>query len=326
MPQLNENKYPQADLIADINAGTSFVKVKPERIGDLIYFDSTLPQAEPQDAAVVARKRKKTLLYGLGALIVIWAFFLLVFPEALFWPFILSCVVLIVALVILFRTVFTGFDYFVGTEGFAEYIFKKNRENVEKKEFRFDEGAILKFDSGAIYENRDVFKTRKASTWRMCFLGQPEHNDVAHQLYELVAAGWVGVQKDGHSGNAHADFMYQVDKMFTSIFLDKSRAAIEAGEEIPFYPVTREQAGSKTWILHSPVWLSKDAIRYVGDVYSGDNLKKISIQEGELWFKSLDPSAGLLQKMKQIKRVPLEFMGNQTAFETLLQELYGIKK
>ena len=48
MPQLNENKYPQADLIADINAGTSFVKVKPERIGDLIYFDSTLPQAEPQ--------------------------------------------------------------------------------------------------------------------------------------------------------------------------------------------------------------------------------------------------------------------------------------
>ena len=80
MPQLNENKYPQADLIADINAGTSFVKVKPERIGDLIYFDSTLPQAEPQDAAVVVRKRKKTLLYGLGVLIVIWAFFLLVFP------------------------------------------------------------------------------------------------------------------------------------------------------------------------------------------------------------------------------------------------------
>ena len=325
MPQLNENQYPQADLIAGINAGTSFVKVKPERIGDLIYFDSTLPQAEPQDAAVVARKRKKTLLFSLIALIVIWAFFLLCFPEALFWPFILSCVVLIVACVLLFRTVFTGFDYFVGTEGFAEYTFRKRRDNVEKKEFRYDEGSVLVFDSGAIYENRDEFNKRKASTWRMCFLSQPEHDDVAHQLYELVAAGLVGVRKDGKSGDAHADFMYQVDKMFTSVFLDKARSAIEAGEEVPFYPVTREQAGSKTWIMHSPIWLSKDSIRYVGEVYSGDNLKRIGIQEGDLWFKSLDPSAGLLQKIKQIKRVPLELMGNRKAFETLLNELFGLK-
>ena len=35
MPQLNETKYPQAQVIADINAGTSFVKVVPDNIGIL---------------------------------------------------------------------------------------------------------------------------------------------------------------------------------------------------------------------------------------------------------------------------------------------------
>ena len=317
MPHLKEKKYPQAELIADIHAGTSFVKVKPENIGELIYFDSTLPKEAP-DPSAVSRKRKRTLLYSLAALVVLWGVSLLVTPDALFWPFILTFVIITVALVILFGTIFSGTDLFVGTEGFAEYSFQKNRDNVEKKECRFDEGSVLLFTSATRYKN----EKRTGTDYCMRFMGKPDRGDIVNTIYRLDIGSKGFIRKDGQSGDAYPDFMYQVEKQFTTLFLDKARAALEAGEEVSFYPLRYDG----DWMLETPIRLSKEAIHYAGKVYVGEALKRVSIQSPpEIWFQSEDESAGLLKRMKHLVKVPLEIIGNRKAFETLLLELYGIK-
>lgn len=72
MPHLSEEEFPQSKLIADINAGTSFVKDKPDNIGELIYFDTTNPQAESLGDKTYRRNKAIDLLASVFVIAGIW--------------------------------------------------------------------------------------------------------------------------------------------------------------------------------------------------------------------------------------------------------------
>lgn len=320
MPQLSRKKYPQEQLIADIMAGTSFVKVKPENIGDLIYFDSTNPKAAGKDPAEYARRRKKTLIIGAAALVLIWAVTLLFSRDYLFWPIVLTVIDLVAVFSIAVNQSFTGTDYFVGTEGFAEYEFKGSRENVEKSECRFDEDTVLILHEAKVYKKDSYDHTK----YNFVVLGKPDSIGSAKPLFKRIGSYkyWV---KDGNCRQAGLDFMYHVEKQLTTLVLDNAHRKLDAGEEVLFRTVSREKPGSDDWAYGDVIGLSPDAIRFCGEVFEGESLRQIKVKDSNLVFKSRELASGVFGRRTGDKvRVPLDSVGNLKAFLILLNKLYGI--
>ena len=316
MPSLNETKYPQSSLIADINDGKSFVKVVPENIGDLIYFDSDEPRAEPLADSVYATRKIITAIISIALIAVIWYFL-----TSVGWQIVLSLAILFFGGLIFLGQGFGGDDYFVGTEGFAKYHFSKNRENVDsKEEHRYDDGFLLVHHEVKQYKNGSYDRTEFSFT----YIGKPNQEGIASTIAEEY--GSYDCEEGGNNtGEADYDYWCRIEDEITSKYLIAAQNLLDAGHSVPIF-VTLKQ-NDNTWKTGAVIHLAPGVIKYGDKTYTQEDLKRVYIDKGVVYLEDNNYSSKLMGLKKTGEKIalPLEMIGNRKAFIILLSKLYGIQ-
>lgn len=316
MPQLNETKYPQAQVIADINAGTSFVKVVPDNIGDLVYFDTDEPKAEPLADSVYTRRKIITAIVTIAAIVGIW-FWLY---DHIGWGIFLTLVAGFVGVLVFLGQGFGGHDFFVGTEGYAKYHFVKNRENIDSKEgHRFDEGFLLLHKEVVKYKNGSYDGT----DYSFAYIGKPNEEGIANTIDEIDDS-YNHKEGGGNTGYGDYDYWYRIEDQITSNYLYAAGNLLEAGKSVPIFIAIKE--GDNTWKTGALIHLSPGVIQYGDKTYTKDDLKRVYIDRGVVYFEDSNYSSKMfgLKKSGEKMSIPLEMIGNRKAFIILLSKLYGI--
>ncbi|MBQ6311201.1 MAG: hypothetical protein IJK74_06605 [Bacteroidales bacterium] len=311
MPFLDESKYPQNQLIADINAGTSFVKVIPDNIGDLLYFDTTEPKAEPLADKVYTRRKIITAIVTIIAIAGIW----FGLHNYIGWSIILTVVASVIGLLFYLSQSFSGDDFFVGTEGYAIYHFVKNRDNVETKKLqRYSDGFLLLHKEVVKYKDNNYDGTDYSFT----YIGKPNDKDISNTIDEVEGSYYSGGAV-GNTGHRYYDFWYRIEDQLTSRYLYAADNLLKEGKSIPFFIAFKGR--NKTWETAPFILLSPGVIKYGNKTFTKDNLKRVYVKRGVLHFEEVyQPNIKTTGKME----VPLEMIGNRKAFLILLSKLYGI--
>ena len=316
MPQLNESKYPQSKVIADINAGTSFVKVVPDNIGDIVYFDTSEPNAEPLADSVYTRRKIIAAVVTVAAIVGIWVWLY----SHIGWAIFLTIVAAFIGYLFFGSQYFGGQDYFIGSEGYAKYQFKTNRENViEKKGHRFDEGFILMHKEVVKYKNGSY----EGTDYSFAFLSKPNEENTCTTLDEIDDS-YNHKEGGGNTGYADYDFWYHIEDQITSNYLYAAGKLLESGKMVPIFMAINEE-GNK-WKAGAIIHLGPGIIQYGDKTYTKDDLKRVYIDRGVVYFEDANYSSKMfgLKKTGEKMAIPLEMIGNRKAFIMLLSKLYGI--
>ncbi len=317
MPLLNETKYPQSQIIADINEGKSFVKVKPENIGDLVYFDTDEPKAEPLADSVYKRRKIIAVVVSLAAVAGIW-FWLY---DHIGWAIFLTIVVAFIGYLVFISQAFGGNDYFVGTEGYAKYHFSKNRENIDSKSgHRYDEGFLLVHHEVRNYKNGSYEYTK----YEFAFLGKPDKDGVA-QIIDIGMGDYDCEKGGSNTGEADYDFWYRIEDQITSRYLFAAQKLLDAGQSVPIFATLSKD--NVTWKTGAIIHLAPGVIQYADRTYTKDDLKRVYIDKGTVYLEDTNYSSKFMGMKKTGERIalPLEMIGNRKAFIILLSKLYGIQ-
>lgn len=316
MPQLSESKYPQSQVIADINAGTSFVKVVPDNIGDLVYFDTSEPKAEPLADSVYTRRKIIAAVVTIAAIAGIWVWLY----AHIGWAIFLTLVAAFIGYLFFGDQYFGGQDYFIGSEGYAKYHFDTNRENIlEKEGHRFDEGFILMHKEVVKYKNGFYDGT----DYSFAYLSKPNEENISTTVDEIYAS-YNHKEGGGNTGNAEYDFWYHIEDQITSNYLYAAGKLLEAGKMVPIFMAVKEE--DKKWMAGAVIHLGPGVIQYGNKTYTKDDLKRVYINRGVVYFEDANYSNKMfgLKKTGEKMAIPLEMIGNRKAFIMLLAKLYGI--
>lgn len=298
----SETEYPQTERLADIKSGESFVKVKPEHIGDLVFFDTTQPSAKPLNEDIYKRRKKIALIATAVALILIWLLLYKEWSYALF----LSLVAVVTGYVFWVIQTFKGVDYFVGTQGFAIYDFSKNREHVTRKqEYRFDDGFIM------LHQEIDHHvRTHEKGGYRYALLREPDDTGIAE-----VAWQFKGIFRD-----PMRDFCRTIEDQASCLSLEAAEKLIAEGEAAPFFVLSKE-SGKEAYKIVNTIFLSEDIIQ-IGDLsFSSETWKQIRIEDARLTF----PGEGSKLQRLIRKEILVNDIGNLATFLTLLSTRYSIR-
>ena len=316
MPQLSESKFPQSKVISDINNGSSFVKVIPDNIGDLVYFDTTETKAEPLADSVYKRRKIIAGLVTIAVIAGIW--FLL--HNHIGWAIFLTLVAAFIGYLVYAGQSFGGNDYFIGTEGYAKYHFSKNRENIDSEVVHlFKEGSILLHKEVVKYKNGAYDGTDYA----FAFLGQPNEENVATTIEEIEDS-YNHKEGGGNTGYMDYDFWYHIEDQITTRYLYAAGKLLEAGKMVPIFMAIKDEGN--TWKMGPIIHLGPGVIQYGDKIYSKDDLKRVYIDKGVVYFEDANYSSKMfgLKKTGEKMAIPLEMIGNRKAFIMLLSKLYGI--
>lgn len=316
MPQLNESKYPQSKVIADINAGTSFVKVVPDNIGDIVYFDTSEPNAEPLADSVYTRRKIIAAVVAVAAIVGIWVWLY----SHIGWAIFLTIVAAFIGYIFFGSQYFGGQDYFIGSEGYAKYQFKTNRENIiEKEGHRFDEGFILMHKEVVKYKNGSYDGT----DYSFAYLSKPNKESTCTTLDEIDDS-YNHKEGGGNTGYADYDFWYHIEDQITSNYLYAAGKLLEAGRMVPIFMAIKGE--DKNWKAGAVIHLGPGVIQYGDKTYTKDDLKRVYIDKGVVYFEDTNYSSKMfgLKKTGEKMAILLEMIGNRKAFIMLLSKLYGI--
>ena len=296
----SESACPQTERLVDIQSGESFVKVKPDHIGDLVFFDTTKPSAKPLDEAVYKRRKRISLIATAGVLILIWLLLYREWEVALF----LSLVAVVAGYVFWAIQTFKGVDYFVGTQGFAIFDFSRSRENVTRKQaYPFEDGFVLLHQE--IHDDR----SHEAGGYRYVLLRKPDGAGVAEVAYQFK-----GVNRD-----PMRDFEWKMEEQASSLALESAENLIASGEAAPFF-VMRKENGKEAYKIVNTILLSEDSIQIGNQFFPQETWKKIRIEDEKLMF----PGEGSLMKRLVPKEIPLNDIGNLATLLMLLSNMYSI--
>lgn len=259
-------------LLTDIRSGASFVKANPETIGDLVWYDSDNYLQEPKEKA----DRPKLFAKLMGAV----------------------------------AGAYKGSEFFVGTDGFAEYHFAKTRDNFDTiKEIPYDDVSILAVLLEITDKDDDL---RAQRDFDIGFLPQPDADGIARSLYTTHCLG----------NTVGYHFMTKAEEGFTAHVADKARQQLDTGNPFTFYTVRQQSKGSDIWQTEEIIRLHPDGIYFDGQFYEGDALKRVRLWKDRLEFVGEGLGAKLLRSRNPV--LPLKNLGNRKAFQILLAERYGI--
>ena len=316
MPRLDAKQYPQAKLLEDIKAGTSFVRVVPDNIGEITFFDTTEPDAEALPDEVYRRRKLITIICTIIALTAIWV----LLYSHYGWGIFLSIVAIFIGYLVHSSQEFSGVDSFIGTEGYAEYTFSNSRENiVSKSGHRFDEGFGIIHKEVRKYKNWSYQNTE----YSFEFIGIPDKEGLATTVDQINDT--YDCEEGGpNTGDATYDYWYRIEKQLCMNYLQAAGRMLESGQMVPIFMAFKEK-GDK-WRVGSIISLGPGVIQYGKKIYNQEDLKKVYINKGILYLEDANYSSKLfgLKKTGEQITIPLEMIVNRDAFLTLLSNLYVI--
>ena len=313
MPKLNT---PQEKILAEIKAGTSFVKVVPDNIGDIVYFDTTNANTGPQSESIYAFRKLVVIVLAVAALAAAWL--VLSFGWAIAMTFIIGCA----GYICYNSQSFHGTDYFVGTEGFAVFNFKGTRDNIIVRDiYRFEASDFL------IHEEvrQLVSGVYNCTNYTFAFLSSMDDANVCTTVREILNDFYRDKNGGPNTKNIKYDFWYQVEKAYSHKILNKCISQLDTEGRVTFYVVSDKSIMKRTYKLQPILHVSPDAIEYKNAVYNKETGGTYSIRDGVLYLERIFVSKNLLSKevKKVTDKIPLDEIVNRDAFLTLLLQFYG---
>lgn len=309
MPKL---KIPQEQILADIKAGTSFVKVIPDNIGEILYFDTNTPTDVPKsDFTYMLRK---VAVFLLTAAVVAGIWYAL---DSVVWRSIWTALVVLIGWVVLIIQEFSGTDYFVGTDGYAEFTFSGNRENVIRTEVHtFDESDLLLHGEIRSFTNGIYTGTN----YNFSFLS----SDPAGVFKQSHGVSSVYKHKEGGSntGDIIYDFWCRVEQVYTGKMVEKYLKQLESDGEITFQVVQKSSIMKGTYVLSPALRLSPGVVKYEEYVFRNEGTVKPVIDNGELSFVVPGKKFFIFDGTETMAKISLEKIVNRDAFLILLSKLF----
>ncbi|MBO4447504.1 MAG: hypothetical protein J5764_05200 [Bacteroidales bacterium] len=302
-------------LLADIKAGTSFVQVVPEDIGELVYFETSNPEAKPKSAIVYFLRKILVIVVMLALLAGIWWLFL---PN--FWlPLIATVLAAYFGYVLVGAQVFEGTDFFIGTDGYAIYEFKKTRANIiSKEEPRFEDIFILLHKEEMCYKDGKYDKTN----FKFTYLGKPDENNAINDGY-YAESNYDAIDGDGSLRNQTYFFRCKIEDEMVARFKASADALLKAGKPVPVWVAVLNE--DDTWEAKDVIKLEKGAIHFGDKTYSGEDLAKVYEANDALYFEDANLSGRFygIEKGENLRIVPLRSIGFSKGVLELMGELYG---
>lgn len=309
MPKL---KIPQEQILADIKAGTSFVKMIPDNIGEILYFDTNTPTDVPKsDFTYMLRK---VAVFLLTAAVVAGIWYAL---DSVVWRCIWTALVVLIGWVVLIIQEFSGTDYFVGTDGYAEFTFSGNRENVIRTEVHtFDESDLLLHGEIRSFTNGIYTGTN----YNFSFLS----SDPAGVFKQSHGVSSVYKHKEGGSntGDIIYDFWCRVEQVYTRKMVEKYLKQLESDGEITFQVVQKSSIMKGTHVLSPALRLSPGVVKYEEYVFRNEGIVKPVIDNGELSFVVPGKKFFIFDGTETMAKISLEKIVNRDAFLILLSKLF----
>lgn len=309
MPKL---KIPQEQILADIKAGTSFVKMIPDNIGEIVYFDTDTPTDVPQSDFTYMLRKVAVFLLTAAAIAGLWCVL-----DSIVWRCIWTALIAFIGWVVLSIQEFRGTDYFVGTDGYAEFTFSGNRENVIRTEVHtFDESDLLLHGETRNFTNRIYTGTN----YNFSFLS----SDPAGVFKQSHGVSSVYKHKEGGSntGDIIYDFWCRVEQVYTGKMVEKYLKQLESDGEITFQVVQKSSIMKGTYVLSPALRLSPGVVKYEEYVFRNEGTVKPVIDNGELSFVVPGKKFFIFDGTETMAKISLEKIVNRDAFLILLSKLF----
>ena len=309
MPKL---KITQEQILADIKAGSSFVKVVPNNIGEIVYFDTDTPTDVPQsDFTYMLRK---VVVFLLTAAVVAGIWYAL---DSVVWRSIWTALVVLIGWAVLVSQNYHGIDYFVGSHGYAEFTFSGSRDNITNKVVHtFDESDLLVHGETRNFTNGIYTGT----SYKFAFL----YSDPAGVMKELYGLSSQYNHKNGgpNTGDMHYDFWYTVEQCYTSYILEKYLKQLASEGQVTFQVVKKESIMKGTYVLSPVLHLAPGVVKYKELVLKKGGSVVPVVNNGVLSF--VVPSGKLFMSDDAVTMddIPLEKIVNRDAFLILLSKLF----
>ena len=296
------------ESLSSITNGDSFFGEIPSEIGKIIYCDSTIISAAPDDKDIISKKRIKKALFCL-ILIGLICFLL---RNHLIGATILSLAVFSIGLYSIVKTgEFKGVDYFVGKEGFAKMRFEKARDNIiEKNIYHFYD--FTEFVTGETYKK--VNFAYQGTDYFASFMGKPDDNNHVEMLVEYVGTYFQEKPEDD---------LLDKDYLFVKAIEDAwSRYKIQG--LLDLYKTT----GSYTFNILATVKntsklavfpyikFTSDSIQIGNNTYNKSTIKDMYFKQGYFIIEHINHSKKLLGLIEkgQKDEIPLTNVGNKQLF------------
>lgn len=309
MPKL---KIPQEQILADIKAGASFVKMIPDNIGEILYFDTNTPTDVPKSDFTYMLRKVAVFLLTAAAIAGLWYVL-----DSIVWRCIWTALVVLIGWVVLIIQEFSGTDYFVGTDGYAEFTFSGNRENVIRTEVHtFDESDLLLHGEIRSFTNGIYTGTN----YNFSFLS----SDPAGVFKQSHGVSSVYKHKEGGSntGDIIYDFWCRVEQVYTGKMVEKYLKQLESDGEITFQVVQKSSIMKGTYVLSPALRLSPGVVKYEEYVFRNEGTVKPVIDNGELSFVVPGKKFFIFDGTETMAKIPLEKIVNRDAFLILLSKLF----
>ena len=316
MPHLNEKMYPQHRLIADIKEGNSFVKVVPEEIGEVIYFDTTEPTAEPLGDNVYARRKIISVLATILAVTAIWVL-LSSHPG---WAIALTVAAVFVGVVSYSVQRFAGFDYFVGTKGYALYHFSGTRTNIDNK-------TVRKYDDAFAIIHKEVMNYKNGfyqnTDYEYILVGPPDESGVVSKIDSSKGIHYKK-NEGSQSNNPEYDLWCRIESVYNTHYLRWAESLLDEGKMVPIFLVFPKD--DDRWDTSSSLLIGPNTIQCGKTVYNKGDLKRVYIEKGVLYLEDSEFEKNIFGSVKSGKQItiPLDQIANRNAVITLLSSLYGL--
>lgn len=311
MPKL---KIPQEQILADIKAGTSFVKVIPDNIGEILYFDTNTPTDVPKSDFTYMLRKVAVFLLTAAAIAGLWYVL-----DSIVWLSIWSLLLVVIGYAVLTIQRFRGTDYFIGTRGYAELTFSGSRDNVTKSEVHtFDESDSLVHSEFMNFTNGVYMGT----TYTFSFLTSEPTGD-AKELH-----GYTGqhghVEGGKNTGDICYDFWYNVEQCFSGYIVDKYVKQLESEGKMTFQTVKKSSIMKGTYVLAPGLHLAPGVVKYEEHVFRKEGSIVPVVKNGDLLFVVPRDKFFISDETVTIAKIPLEKIVNRNAFLILLSKYYGI--
>ena len=298
----------RSDYLSAIQQGNSFFGEIPSDLGSIVYCDSTNSLASPDDPEVVKKKRVNTVLISLAILILIWV----LLHNSTIWAIILSIVIIVIAVLLFVNTSsFSGTDFFVGTEGFAEIKFDKTRNNiVNRKKYYFKD--FSEFLTGETYKK--VNYTYQGTDYFGVFMGKP--ND-ENEVDALVGYSGTYHQKNPKDDILEQDYLFlkAVENAWSNFKLIDIQDELKRCGSYTFNIIASKKNSSKYLVLQY-IKFTNDALEIGGRVYNNETLKRMYFTDGKLVVENVNYTKklfGIIEK-GQKEEIPLTNVGNRKLF------------
>lgn len=299
-------------FLEELHNGNSPFQVIPQKIGSIIYCDTSNYQKE----AYTTEEKKKMLFKRFIICLSIPLLSFILFQDYPIWNTIVTIVAVIAFIWYIHKiNTFNGVDYFVGKDGFSILKFEGKRTNItEEATFLFEE--ISQLITGETYKK--VNYSYSGTDYFFTFFSHPDSELCTKMLHEYGGSYY---QEKPRDEIFEGDYLFykKIEEQWCFYTLEKMNNQLIS----PTFSILISE--NNQWKSIPYITFNDDCITIGDRVYDKNTIKKIDFQNGTLIVEHINHSKKWfgLKEEGNIEHIPLSNLGNKKLFLLYLSSYYN---